>query len=79
MRAVVPEQELYHLWRTMRYKLDRLRINPSTLRMAQPMPEIQPIHLSLLRNTLQKQIDLKRVIFVAPTVDHKARIFAMPF
>lgn len=76
--AEVTQHELYHLWRSMRYKLDRLRINPSTLTMAQPMPEIQPIHLSLLRNTLQTQINLKKVIFVTPTMDHKARIFAMP-
>lgn len=76
--TALPENELWHIWRTMRYKLDRLRINPATLQMAEPLPTVRLIHLDLLRNQLQTQVNLKRALFVTPTADHKERIFAVP-
>ncbi|KAF6767241.1 hypothetical protein PSEUBRA_003429 [Kalmanozyma brasiliensis GHG001] len=62
----------------MRYKLDRLRINPASLQITQPLPTVRPFHLDILRNQLQTQIHLKRILFVTPTADHKQRIFAVP-
>lgn len=72
------EKEEYHIWRTLRYKLDRLRVNPRSLVEVKPLPGVRSNHLDLLRKELKSQLDTNMVFFVAPAPDHRARIFASP-
>lgn len=76
--APLPQEEYWHIFRSFRYKLDRLRLNPATLKLSQPLKDVQRIHLDLLHTQLQLQIDSKQAVFITPTADHKARIIAIP-
>ncbi|CBQ70081.1 conserved hypothetical Ustilaginaceae-specific protein [Sporisorium reilianum SRZ2] len=74
----IPDREEWHITRTLKYKLDRLRIPPGSLKMAFPQDDVRQIHLGLLQRQLQLQLKSKQVIPLGPTVNHDGRLFATP-
>lgn len=74
----VPREEYWHIWRDFRYKLDRLRVNPGSLKLSQPLEDVRHVHLEFLQRQLQLQTNAKRAIFLTPDLEHKDRIVAVP-
>lgn len=74
----IRQEEEWHLERVLKTMLDRIRIYPHDLKMKMPRDDVQHIHLGLLQQQLQRQLNVKRVIPLGPTIGHNGRVFATP-
>ncbi|SPO29931.1 uncharacterized protein UTRI_06224_B [Ustilago trichophora] len=74
----IDELELYHLRRTLQNRLMRAGIPPLSLTTEDVLEDVRHIHLELLREQLQRQIDIKHFVFLGPSLEPNVRFYAIP-
>ncbi|SPO29275.1 uncharacterized protein UTRI_06224 [Ustilago trichophora] len=74
----VPEAELYHLKRTLQNRLLRAHIPYVSLKTKDVLEEVRHLHLSILQEQLQRQVDSKHTVFLGHSLDPRIRYYAIP-
>ena len=76
--SLVPENEKWHIKRSLKTRLAQARIDHSTFTLQEPLFHVRDVHLEILRRQLQHQIDSKQAVYLTPTWDYRGRIVAIP-
>lgn len=76
--TAIPYKERWHLERMLKFRLSQAHIDFRTLRLVDPLEDTRHLHLRILQSQLQLQVNSKQAVFLGPTEDHQARIYAVP-
>lgn len=76
--VAIDEVELYHLRRTLQNRLMRAGIPHFSLKTEDVLEDVRHIHLGILREQLQRQINIKHFVFLGPSLEPNVRFYAVP-
>lgn len=76
--TILPEKEFWHIERMLKVRLNQAHVDFTSLRLVPPLQDTRHVHLDMLRSQLQLQVNSKQAVYLTPTIDHRARIIAVP-